>query len=223
MGEKNPLIVALDVTTEENAVYLIKELKNYVSIFKVGPVLFTRYGPKIVRKIQDYGCGVFLDFKLYDIPNTVALTVEAMKELDIAMFTVHVAGGKEMLEAAAKVLGEGRRKPKMLGVTVLTSVKDVPLETVMERVELARKCGCDGVISSPLEVRNIREKVPPDFLIVTPGIRPYGAGTGDQKRAAVPKIAIQNGADYIVVGRPIIESERPRETAKQILSEISSL
>lgn len=220
---KNPLIVALDVDTREKAIFLVKELKDYVSIFKIGPVLFTRYGPNIINEIKKIGPGIFLDLKLYDIPNTVALTVKAIAELGIAMFTVHISGGREMLNAAVSALGAEQSKPKILGVTILTSVSNVSEEEVIKMVGIAKEVGLDGVISSPLEIKDIRKTVGRDFLIVTPGIRPEGTGAGDQKRVATPKIAIQNGADYIVVGRPIIESDRPIEVVKSILSEISFL
>jgi orotidine-5'-phosphate decarboxylase len=224
MESKNPLIVALDVSTKERAISLVRELKDYVPIFKIGPVLFTRYGPEIVREIKGYGSGIFLDLKLYDIPNTVALTVEAMAEIGIAMFTVHIAGGEEMLKSAVATLkktnGRSEKAPKILGVTVLTSVAGEHKEEVLERASLAKICGLDGVISSPLEVRNIREKTGENFLIVTPGIRPSGANAGDQKRIATPKEAIANGANYLVIGRPVIEAESPTEVVKNIMSEI---
>jgi len=224
---KNPLIVALDVNTKEKAISLVEELKDYVAIFKIGPILFTRYGPDIVREIKNYGSDIFLDLKLYDIPNTVAMTVEAMAEIGIAMFTVHIAGGEEMLKAASDVLhkmnGEAKQIPKMLGVTVLTSVAGDHTEEVLNRVKIAEKCGLDGVISSPLEVKRIRQNVNKNFFIVTPGIRPSGSSIGDQKRIATPKNAVLDGANYLVVGRPIIEAESPSDVAKSILSEISAL
>lgn len=217
---KSPLIVALDVSKKEKAVSLARELVDFVSIFKIGPVLFTRYGPSIVKEIKGLGASVFLDFKLYDIPNTVASTTEAIVELGVSMFTVHISGGKEMLKEAVKA---ANHKSKILGVTVLTSVASVSKEEVLRMANLAKEIGLDGVISSPLEISDIRKKVGKDFLIVTPGIRPSGTESDDQKRIATPKIAIQSGADYIVVGRPIIESSHPQEVAKQILSDISSL
>lgn len=223
MNKKSPLIVALDVPTKDKAISLVKELKDYVHIFKIGPVLFTKYGPSIIKDIQNFGCNVFLDPKLYDIPNTVALTAKVIADLNIAMFTVHTAGGEEMLKAAVDAVGKGNNRPKILGVTVLTSVANVPVGEVINRAKLAQKSGLDGVISSPLEVSEIRKVVGKDFLIVTPGVRPSGSAMGDQKRVATPKTAIESGADYIVVGRPIVEAEKPQEVAKQILSEISSL
>lgn len=214
----NPLITALDVPGRESALFLVKDLRQYVSIFKVGPVLFTRYGPDIVREIKSYGTDIFLDLKLYDIPNTVSSAVEAITELGVCMFTVHISGGMEMLKAAAKA---SNKKSKVLGVTILTSVAAAATGEILKMVNTAREAGLDGVICSPLEVRDIRKSVPKDFLIVTPGIRPAGADSGDQKRTSGPKTAIQDGADYIVVGRPITESSNPVIAVKQILSEIS--
>lgn len=221
------LIVALDVPNKEKAISLVKGLRDYVSIFKVGPVLFTRYGPDIVREIKSYGADVFLDLKLYDIPNTVSSTVEAIVELGVSMFTVHISGGEEMLEAAVEALKKksqiDNRKSKIIGITVLTSIAGASIDEILGLVSIAKEVGLDGVVCSPLEIADIRRCVGKGFLIVTPGIRPIGAETGDQKRIATPRIAIQNGADYIVVGRPIIESTQPVSVAKQILSEISSL
>lgn len=217
---KNPLIVALDVHTKEKALSLVKELSDYVSIFKVGPVLFTRYGPDIVREIKGFNVSVFLDLKLYDIPNTVASTVKAITELEVSMFTIHILGGKEMLNAAVKSKG---KEQKILGVTVLTSVEGVSIDEILKMVNLAKEIGLDGVVCSPLEVKEVRRAIGKDFLIVTPGIRPSGAEIDDQRRIATPKDAIKHGADYIVVGRPIIEASHPVEVAREILSGISSL
>lgn len=208
------LIVALDVPNKEKAISLVKELRDYVSIFKVGPVLFTRYGPHIVRDIKSYGADVFLDLKLYDIPNTVGSAVSAIAELGVSMTTVHISGGADMLKAAVDAKGTD---VKVLGVTILTSVAKVSENKVISMVTLGKDIGLDGVICSPLEVKGVRKAVGKDFLIVTPGIRPFGAESGDQKRIATPKKAIHNGADYIVVGRPIIESANPIEVVKQIL------
>lgn len=213
----NPLIIALDLAEREKALSLVKELKDYVFIFKVGPVLFTRYGPGIVNDIKECGANVFLDLKLYDIPNTVASAVKAIAELGVSMFTVHISGGKEMLKAAVDARSS---ETKILGVTILTSVAKVSKEDVLQLVNLAKEVGLDGVIASPQEAESIRKAVGKDFLIVTPGVRPKGTASGDQKRISTPKEAIQRGADYIVVGRPIIESNQPKEVVKQILDEI---
>jgi orotidine-5'-phosphate decarboxylase len=219
----NPIIVALDVPTKEKALCILQELKGHVSNIKIGPVLFTRCGPDIVREAQRMGMDVFLDLKLYDIPNTVASTVTAMCELGIKFFTVHISGGRDMLRAAVESLKDVKPRPNILGVTVLTSVAGADKEEIIELAKMAKETCLSGVISSPLEIKDIRNEVGKDFLIVTPGIRPSGSDTGDQKRIATPKSAISDGADYIVVGRPIIDAPKPVEVVKQILSEISSL
>lgn len=217
----NPLIVALDVRTREKALSLVKGLKDHVSIFKVGPALFTRYGPEIVRDIQKCGCHVFLDLKLYDIPNTVVNAAKAIADLNVAMFTVHISGGREMLKTAVQSISELRTaKPKILGVTVLTSVAEASTDKVLELVNVAKECRLDGVVSSPLEIESIRKIAGEDFVIVTPGVRPKGAKAGDQKRIATPSEAVKKGANYIVVGRPIIENSDPKSVVEQILGEI---
>lgn len=216
----NPLIAALDISNKERAISLVKELKGYVFIFKIGPVLFTRYGPDVVREIKSLGVDVFLDLKFYDIPNTVKGAVEAIRELGVSMFTVHISGGKEMLQEAVR---SASGASKVLGVTKLTSFQDVDTEEILRMVDIARDTGLDGVVCSPQEIKAVRDYVGRDFLIVTPGIRPRGFEYGDQRRVSTPKSAIQNGADYIVIGRPIVESECPREVVKKILSEIPDL
>lgn len=225
--KENPLIVALDVSTKEEALSLVKSLKDYVSLFKVGPVLFTRYGPEIVKEIKDFGSNVFLDLKLYDIPNTVAKTVKALKELKIAMFTVHISGGKEMLERAVEALNEKCEKegerPKIIGVTILTSEAEASSETIVKMANSAKDLGLDGIVCSPREVDKIRQHLGKELVVVTPGIRPSGADLGDQKRVSTPKEALQSGSDYLVIGRPIIKSKDPLQVVKQILADISSL
>ena len=222
---RNRLIIALDVSAREKAISLVKELNSRVAMFKVGPVLFTRYGPDIIREIQDYGGKVFLDFKYYDIPHTVAATVRAVAKLGISMFTVHISGGREMLRAAVDSLREapgGEPRPRVIGVTILTSVASVSDSEIVQMANTAQQAGLDGVVCSSWEAGNIRLCAGEGFLIVTPGIRPPGTGSGDQKRVATPKTAVANGADYIVVGRPVIEDPRPGVVVEQILSDISS-
>ena len=235
---RNPLIIALDVADRKKALALVNELKDCVSIFKVGPVLFTRYGPGIINEIKSLGCRIFLDLKFYDIPNSVAQAVKAIAELNVDMFTptpmvsikkplvwgftVHISGGKEMLEKTVNVLKNipELKRPKILGVTILTSVAKAEKQEIINLVKIAKEVGLDGVIASSHEIESIRKVAGKDFFIVTPGIRPEGSDIGDQKRVATPKQAISKGADYIVVGRPIIENANPREVAKQILNEV---
>ncbi|MEI7998325.1 MAG: orotidine-5'-phosphate decarboxylase [Candidatus Omnitrophota bacterium] len=236
---KKQLIVALDVENFQQAKDLIDQLDKTVSIFKIGSQLFTAYGPFITRYLQAKGKKVFLDLKFHDIPNTVASAVKSVVSLSVPpnneknfapifMLTVHTSGGKDMLEAAVKAAKEQSKKlkvkkPLIVGVTVLTSqVKDDKLEAlVLERALAAKRAGLDGVVASVEEAPLIRRYSPKNFIIVTPGIRPVGTSIDDQKRVATPKIAIENGSDYLVVGRPILQAENPAKAAKGILKEIS--
>ena len=235
---KAELILALDLETFEKARRLIDDLDDSVGIFKVGSQMFTAYGPFITRYLQSKGKKVFLDLKFHDIPNTVASAVKSAVSLSVSpthdpdfaplyMLTIHTAGGKEMLEAAvkagveqAKLLGVAR--PLIVGVTVLTSTsRDAHLETtVLERARLARDSGLDGVVASVEEAAMVRRELGPQFLIVTPGIRPAEASLNDQKRVATPAMAIEQGSNFLVVGRPIIQAQSPRAAALKILEEM---
>ena len=237
---KAQLILALDLETFEEARQLIDDLADSVEIFKIGSQMFTAYGPFITRYLQSKGKKVFLDLKFHDIPNTVASAVKSAVSLSVSpnndpgfaplfMLTVHTVGGKEMLEAAvqaadiqAKVLGV--KRPLIVGVTVLTSTaKDANLETVvLERARLAKAAGLDGVVASVEEAAMIRRELGPEFLIITPGIRPADASLNDQKRVATPQTAIKQGSNFLVVGRPIIQATSPREAALKILVDIKS-
>jgi orotidine-5'-phosphate decarboxylase len=215
---KSKLIVALDVENYQDAATIIHALRDVVDLFKVGSQLFTRVGPQIVEFLHDHGKECFLDLKFHDIPNTVAKAVESAIALEVRMLTLHARGGSEMLNAAAVV----PNRPLLLGVTVLTSVGGDVKEEVLWLAKLAKKCGLDGVIASPQEIRLIREAIGNDFLIVTPGIRPTWAEAGDQKRVMTPAEAIAAGANYIVVGRPIIEAKDPVLAAQRVIEEMTS-
>lgn len=214
---KSKLIVALDVERFEEAAALVTELRDVVEIFKVGSQMFTRYGPKLVEFINAQGPKVFLDLKFHDIPNTVAKSVESAASLNVEMITLHISGGAEMLHAAAKVAN----RPKLLGVTVLTSLGGNVSDEVCRRAEVAKQCGLDGVVASPQEIGLLREAIGNKMLIVTPGIRPAWAAVGDQKRVMTPAEAIAAGASYIVVGRPILTAPQPAEAARRILAEMA--
>ena len=216
---KSKLIVALDVDSYEQATALVTELRNVVEVFKVGSQLFTRYGPKIVEFIQGQGPKVFLDLKFHDIPNTVAKAVESAAALQVELVTVHTCGGVEMLQAAAKV----KQRPKLLGVTVLTSVGGDVRDEVLRRARLAQECGLDGVVASPQELGLLRGALGEQMLIVTPGIRPSWAETGDQKRIMTPVEAVRAGASYIVVGRPILAAPKPVEAALRVVAEMAAV
>jgi orotidine-5'-phosphate decarboxylase len=215
---KSKLIVALDVDSYERAAALVKNLREVVETFKVGSILFTRVGPKIVDFINEQGRRCFLDLKFHDIPNTVAKAVESAAALQAFMLTVHASGGEEMLRAAAQTI-PGR--PVILGVTVLTSVGGNVKKEVLRLAGLAQQCGLDGVVASPLEIELIRKAMGEKFLIVTPGIRPAWAETGDQKRVMTPAEAVAAGADYIVVGRPIIAAPHPITAALRVTTEMA--
>ncbi|MDD3906059.1 MAG: orotidine-5'-phosphate decarboxylase [Candidatus Omnitrophica bacterium] len=231
------LIVALDLKTEDAAIEMAEKLKEYVGFFKIGLELFSSCGPRIVERIRETGCDVFLDLKFYDIPTTVAKASVAVTSLKPLMFNVHALGGYEMMRRTAEaVTAEAARlgiaKPNILAVTILTSfdekaLKDIgvegsPKEAVLRLAHLAKKAGLDGVVAAPTETKAIRQNLGKDFLIVTPGVRPAWAAVDDQKRIMTPKEAVAAGADYIVVGRPVTESADPADAAQEILREMES-
>jgi orotidine-5'-phosphate decarboxylase len=203
---KDKLVVALDVETVDEARKFIDKLYPAVKMFKVGSQLFTSCGPEIVELITKKGAEVFLDLKFHDIPNTVKKAVESAAKLKVFMLTVHLSGGKEMLQAAADV----PNRPKIVGVTVLTSQReDNTSSRVLELARLAKNSGLDGVVCSVAETAMIKKELGRDFLVVNPGIRPKDSSANDQKRVATPKEAIDAGADFIVMGRPILEAKDP--------------
>lgn len=215
---KSKLIVALDVADYQDAVALIHTMRDVVDVFKVGSQLFIRVGPQIVRFLNDHGKQCFLDLKFHDIPNTVAKAVESAAALQVHMLTVHAGAGTEMLKAAAGV----PNRPLILGVTVLTSVGGKVGKKAGRLAKLTKECGLEGVVASPHEARLIRDTVGEDFLIVTPGIRPSWAEAGDQRRVMTPAEAVAAGADYIVVGRPIIAAQNPAQAALRVIDEMTS-
>jgi len=209
--------VALDVDSYERAAKLVKELGELVDVFKVGSQLFTLVGSKIIESINARGKKCFLDLKFHDIPNTVAKAVESASALHVFMLTVHASGGAEMLRAAASV----SNRPLLLGVTVLTSVGGDVTDEVLRLAQLAKDCRLDGVIASPQEIRPLRAALGSDFLVVTPGIRPSWAEAGDQKRVMTPSEAIAAGANYVVIGRPIVAADKPVEVAQRVTTEMA--
>jgi orotidine-5'-phosphate decarboxylase len=231
MTAKERLIVALDLPTAEHARELVRSLTGTVGMFKIGHQLFTAAGPELVRGLVATGEKVFLDLKYHDIPNTVAGAVAQACRLGVSLVDVHALGGRAMMEAAVGAMpAMGTR---LLAITVLTSQDEKSLDevgvggdvgaSVRRLALLAREARVDGVVASPHEVALIREACGRDFLIVTPGIRPAGARAGDQARAASPAAALGAGADYLVVGRPIIEAADPRAAAAAILREMESV
>ena len=230
------IIAALDVEKRIEAISLVADLRGKVKLFKVGSRLFTAEGPGMIAEISDAGGSVFLDLKFHDIPATVAGAVRAACGLHIFMMTIHTAGGLDMMkaavdEAAAFADHSGLQRPKLLGVTVLTSMSAEDLaetsgysgnveDLVLKRAELAKKAGLDGIVASVREAGRIREALGDGFTIVTPGIRPAGSAAGDQKRIATPRDAIEAGSDFLVIGRPIYQAESPGEAANAILAEM---
>jgi orotidine-5'-phosphate decarboxylase len=231
------VIVALDTPKEQRALNLVQMLKQKVSIFKVGLELFCSAGPDIIDKINDQGCKVFLDLKFHDIPNTVAGATKAAVRAGVFMFNVHASGGSQMMSTAAKavqqewnqMLYHKRERPLALAVTVLTSLNDMDLEDiniakstkdqVRDLAHLAEKSGMDGVIASPKEIADIRRFLGDDFVIVTPGVRPAWASSDDQKRIMTPSDAIETGADYIVIGRPVTGASNPLTALERIFDD----
>lgn len=225
------VIIALDTPDQEKALNLVKNLKHKVTYFKVGLELFCFAGPSIVQKIVDEGCKVFLDLKFHDIPNTAAGAISSSIRTGASMINVHASGGRKMMEeaknAAIKLSNELKTpKPLVLAVTVLTSLNDEDLfelniekstrDQVVSLAKLAKGAGLDGVVASPLEIKDIRKAVGKDFKIVTPGVRPTWAERKDQKRVMTPKKALEEGADYIVIGRPVTASKNPKAALEKI-------
>jgi orotidine-5'-phosphate decarboxylase len=225
---RDRLIVALDFPNQAKALALVSVLANAVSIYKIGLQLYTAEGPGIVRAVAATGAKIFLDLKLHDIPNTVARAVAATGELGVQMLTVHLSGGRAMLEAAVEA-----RSPtlSLLGVTVLTSATPETLsetgvnsgieEQVLRLAELGRKSGIDGLITSPREVGVLRQRLGSQMKLITPGVRPSWAAANDQKRFTTPREALKNGADYLVIGRPITADPDPQAAVERLLEEIA--
>lgn len=233
---RNPIVVALDVDTSAQALHLVEQLRGTVGMFKVGKQLFTAAGPDVVRRIIAMGERIFLDLKFHDIPNTVAKAGIEAARLGVSIFNVHALGGAQMMRAAVEAVTEAAEReriprPLLLGVTVLTShtqesLQEVGIErkladTVVSLAQLSEAAGVDGVVASPQEIVLIRNAVKnPDFVILTPGVRPAGAALDDQSRVMTPAEAVRAGANFLVVGRPITAATDPVAAARNILEEI---
>lgn len=229
---KERLIVAISGTTMPEAEKLVKLLHEEVNTFQVGLPLYTALGPDVIKMINGYGSKVFLDLKYHDIPSTVARAVYIATKHGVHMINVHAVGGHKMLGeafAASRDASGGKNTPLMLAVTVLTSMEslgDIGIqyevrEQVVRLATMAKQEGYDGVLASPLEILPIRKACGKSLIIITPGIRTAGSMGYDQKRIAGPKHAIEAGADYLVMGRPITESKNPLNTVKEIIKEIA--
>ena len=234
MDPKEKIIIALDVGTKREALALAEALKE-ARVFKIGLELFTAEGPALLEEAVRLGKKPFLDLKYHDIPNTVAGAVRSATRKGVHMLTLHTSGGMEMMAAAAREASEesartGKEKPILLGVTVLTSLKNEELrrigfahavaEQVLRLAVLAKASGLDGVVCSPHEIESIKRECGGAFLVVTPGIRPAWAAAQDQKRIMTPAEAISKGADYLVIGRPITGAPSPQEAFLRVLAEL---
>lgn len=239
-GER--IIVALDVPSEAEALSLVEQLKGKVGMFKVGLELIYHEGIQVVQRLAEAGSKVFLDVKLKDIPNTVAGASRGITRLGVAMFNVHAMGGMEMMRAVIEATSQESQalkieRPKVLAVTILTSIDDSIMneeigiqgkvvDQVVRLALLARKAGLDGVIASPREIRAIRQHISEEMLIVTPGVRPTWAAAGDQRRVMTPSEAISQGANFLVIGRPITKPpqaiKEPSLAAQLVAEEIAA-
>jgi orotidine-5'-phosphate decarboxylase len=235
MKKKSKIILALDVDTTQKAQSIIEKTKSCIDIYKVGPHLFTKYGPEIIKLIHKNKKEVFLDLKLHDIPNTVASSIRQITRLKVCMVTLHTSGGLKMLSEAKKAAVSEAKKlkfkePLLLGVTVLSSFEKKDLkqininlsikEQVLSLVKLAQRAKLGGVVLSAKELGYVNKIKRSKLLKVVPGIRPKGYKKDDQKRIMTPKQAIKQGADFLVIGRPIIKSSSVKKAALDIIKEI---
>ncbi|TNF55501.1 orotidine-5'-phosphate decarboxylase [bacterium] len=239
MDPKERIILALDVNEYEEAIDIVKRFQDHIDIFKVGVELFTATGPKIIEEINTLGKKVFLDLKYHDIPNTVSKTARIVTELGVFMFNIHTLGGFDMMKQTAQELvkvslKKNIERPRLLGVTILTSINQDSLTNelginhrmatqVKHLAGLALKTGLDGVVASPQEIETVRNSCGQGFIIVTPGIRPSWASPDDQKRTMTPKEALRKGADYIVIGRAILSQSNPMKALHRIADEIENV
>jgi orotidine-5'-phosphate decarboxylase len=228
------LIVALDVQTSAEAVAQVRRIGAPVGFYKIGLELFTAEGPDVVKAIKDLGKKVFLDLKLHDIPRTVERAVRSGGKLGVDLMTIHSVGGKAMIRAAADAAAEfGEARPRILAVTVLTSLDQTdladvgilgrtPADQVSAMARFSTENGADGLVCSPMEVGALSKALRPGTLFITPGVRPAGSAVGDQKRVATPADAVRDGATHLVVGRPILAAPDPTAAALAILAEMGA-
>lgn len=231
MAISSPVIVALDFDNVDSALTLVDQIDPKDCRLKIGKEMFTRFGPEIVKQLHARQFDVFLDLKFHDIPNTVAKAVAAAADLGVWMVNVHASGGERMMHAAKQALVPfGTQAPKLIAVTVLTSMDDTDLQglgimssasTYAEKLaSLTLNCGLDGVVCSAQEAKHFKQTFGKDFQLVTPGIRPEGSEQGDQRRIMTPLQALNAGVDYMVIGRPITQALNPAETLSTILESL---
>jgi len=227
----NPIILAIDTNSENEAFDLVNELKENIGAVKLGLEYFHSYGPEGVRKIKNLNIPIFLDLKLHDIPITVKKSIETLIDLEPTILNVHALGGEEMMKVAAQVIRDNNCSTKLLAVTILTSMDNSDLNDIgitdgvnegVKRLSLlAKKSGLNGVVCSSKEISTIRESCGDNFTIIVPGIRPIGVDRDDQKRVMTPREALDLGANFLVIGRPITQSKNPLEATKEIILSIS--
>jgi len=238
LSPSDRILCALDTTDPHAAFGLASKLRSHVGGVKLGLEFFGACGPSGFDHVAKSGMPIFLDLKLHDIPNTVAKAIHALMPLKPTIMTIHTSGGAAMMKAAAEAATKaaqnvGCPRPIIVGVTILTSLdesdlKDVGMaphveSQVVRLAQLAQQSGLDGIVCSPFEITAIREACGPDFKLVVPGIRPKGSATGDQKRIMTPEQAVTQGADYIVIGRPITDSDDPSKAAQAIAEELNQV
>lgn len=231
--ENSHVIVALDFSSEKQALDFTAQLEPSMCKLKVGKELFTLVGPSLVQKLINKGFDVFLDLKFHDIPNTVARACKVAADMGVWMLNVHALGGRNMLIAAREALKANDNRPLLIAVTILTSMgqQDLveiglsgdPEDNVLRLASLTKEAGLDGVVCSSREVSSLRQAQGGAFTLVTPGIRPAGSEVGDQKRIMTPADAIRAGSNYLVIGRPITQSNDPIQTLTTINSELAEL
>ncbi len=231
MKYEKQIIIALDYPSEQSCLNFLDNIDPQLCRVKIGKEIFTRCGPQLVERISKLGFEVFLDLKFHDIPNTVAGALKAAADLGVWMVNVHAGGGRAMLEASREALNS-QGSPLLIAVTVLTSmgsedllelgISRSPQEQVENLAKLTADCGLDGVVCSAKETEYLRSLHASDFCLVTPGIRPLGDSVDDQKRVVTPALALQNGSDYLVIGRPITQSSKPSAKILSIVQEIES-
>jgi orotidine-5'-phosphate decarboxylase len=225
------VIVALDFPDRAKAEALVDRLDPSLCRLKVGKEMFTRFGPPLVEDLRKRGFEIFLDLKFHDIPNTVAAACDAAADLEVWMMNLHASGGRRMMESARERLEKRKHRPLLVAVTILTSLtadeiaevgyRGEPAENVLRLAKLTNASGLDGVVCSPLEAMELRRETGPEFLLVTPGVRPKASTQDDQRRVMTPGEAINAGSSYLVVGRPITASDDPIDALKSINAEIA--
>ena len=230
IDDKNRIVVALDYPSAKEALNLAEQLNPKSCRLKVGKELFTREGPTIIEKLQNKGFDIFLDLKFHDIPNTTAAACAAAADLGVWMINVHALGGRRMMEAARNAVDKSNQQPLLIGVTILTSMAASDLveigltgqaaNEVTRLADLASDAGLDGLVCSAHEATAMRSRFGPGFVLVTPGIRPTGSEKGDQRRTMTPIEALEAGASYLVIGRPISCADHPADVLKNIVTEI---